>query len=291
MSARFTVGFPYRNNDVIMYELKEFLVTIDTQDINATAPKVNQIQVQFAFESKSFQKWSNLKVNRTGDDGKKEKVSMMYHMNDRLVPKVLDDGRIEGSFLMINNIASEKEPAIVNETSIENIKKLDKRGIYSDQRQLDWITTKIGQQVIIYRVDDWYDTFHILFQDGRKLTLTNLDWNPFKGQESAREKYKIDPSFFYEMIDLQIGNQIHKSALDIGCRLQNKLYMVSSHRIAYKYQPNFQIVLVQASMSKPAIKEQVFEGYEATIELYNLGKNAISLSMPNFKELYYFDKF
>lgn len=43
-------------------------------------------------------------------------------------------------------------------------------------------------------------------------------------------------------------------------------------------------------MSKPAIIERVFDGSEAVVELYNLAKISISMSLPSFKELFYFDK-
>lgn len=49
-------------------------------------------------------------------------------------------------------------------------------------------------------------------------------------------------------------------------------------------------MLAQASLSKPAIEEMIFEGNEAAVELYNIGKIAISLSLPTFKELFYFDE-
>jgi hypothetical protein len=48
--------------------------------------------------------------------------------------------------------------------------------------------------------------------------------------------------------------------------------------------------MAESSFSKQAIEERIFEGNEAVIELYNIGKMAISISIPNFKELFYFDK-
>ena len=109
-------------------------------------------------------------------------------------------------------------------------------------------------------------------------------------EETYEEKYSIDPFYFYEMLDLRIESKIAANEMGLGGKIQNKLYKVSSHKISFQYEPSYQIVLAQASFSKPAIKERVFEGNEATVELYNLIKSSISISMANLTELFYFDK-
>ena len=49
----------------------------------------------------------------------------------------------------------------------------------------------IGSRLQIYCVDGWYDTYHIKFEDGSKLTLSGLESNPFKESESLSEKYSL----------------------------------------------------------------------------------------------------
>lgn len=66
----------------------------------------------------------------------------------------------------------------------------------------------IGSRLQIYCVDGWYDTYHIKFEDGSKLTLNGLESNPFKESESLKEKYSLQPSYYYEMLDLEICNHI-----------------------------------------------------------------------------------
>ena len=55
---------------------------------------------------------------------------MMNHVNDRLVPKILDDGTIQGTYLLSNKNISEKETAVLTEDAIDRILKKDKKGVF-----------------------------------------------------------------------------------------------------------------------------------------------------------------
>ena len=116
---------------------------------------------------------------------------MMNHVNDRLVPKILDDGTIEGTYLMSNKNISEKETAVLTEGAIDRILKKDKKGVFKDIRMVEWLKQKKGDRLIIYMVDDWYDTYHIKFEDGQKITLKGLDSNPFNEFETQQERYSL----------------------------------------------------------------------------------------------------
>ena len=59
---------------------------------------------------------------------------------------------------------------------------------------------------------------------------------------------------------------------------------LSHNHIPFYY--SFVYYLKTSDQSSPMI----FEGNEAAVELYNIGKIAISLSLPTFKELFYFDE-
>ena len=107
-----------------------------------------------------------------------------------------------------------------------------------DERKKNWLQAKIGQEVIIYCVDDWYDTFYLQFEDGQKLTLKGLESNPFKENENLQEKYSLQPTFYYEILDLDLCNHIESQNYNTGCHVQNKLYKVSNHKISYQYEPN-----------------------------------------------------
>lgn len=70
-----------------MYEIKEFMVTLDTGLIRSKKPHINQISMRIAFESTSFRKKTHMTLERT-----EGKVSVAYHTNDRLIPNISDDG-------------------------------------------------------------------------------------------------------------------------------------------------------------------------------------------------------
>ena len=57
---------------------------------------------------------------------------MLNHVNDRLVPKILDDGTIEGTYLMTNKNISEKEPAVLTLAAIDRILSKDIKGVFKD---------------------------------------------------------------------------------------------------------------------------------------------------------------
>ena len=63
---------------------------------------------------------------------------------------------------------------------------------------------------MIYGVRDWYNTYHVKFQDNRKIVLHEQKENPFF-KESQDQKYSIDPHYYYEMVDLDLCNQLDKS--------------------------------------------------------------------------------
>jgi len=102
-SARFKVGFPFQGdnkNSPHWYSVHDFLVTY-----NSYSEQIQLEKVQYQTITKSHKFQSKFYNNQYAKNG--GLMPKTCHANDRIIPKISDDGTINGSFLMMNTFYTE----------------------------------------------------------------------------------------------------------------------------------------------------------------------------------------